>query len=86
MVVYAASSGTSFAVPFAATAAARLRQVQPEANILQAMLDSAEDLGPPGRDRDLRIRSAEPGFLTRGHTPHGRPDGLPLTFPSTSER
>jgi len=47
---YAASSGTSFAVPFAATAAARLRQVQPGEDALQLLYDSALDLGPPGRD------------------------------------
>ncbi len=47
---YTVSSGTSFAVPFAATAAARLRQLQPAANALELLYDSAEDLGPPGRD------------------------------------
>lgn len=47
---YAASSGTSFAVPFAATAAARLRYLQPGDDVLQLLLHSAEDLGPPGRD------------------------------------
>jgi hypothetical protein len=47
---YAASSGTSFAVPFAATAAARLRQSQPDENALELLYSSAEDLGPPGRD------------------------------------
>jgi hypothetical protein len=47
---YAASSGTSFAVPFAATAAARLRQSQPGVNALELLYSSAEDLGPPGRD------------------------------------
>tara|TARA_R110002110_G_scaffold415561_1_gene650777 strand:- start:77226 stop:79190 length:1965 start_codon:yes stop_codon:yes gene_type:complete len=47
---YSASSGTSFAVPFAATAAARLRFTQPGQDALQLMYQSAEDLGPPGRD------------------------------------
>jgi subtilisin family serine protease len=47
---YTASSGTSFAVPFAATAAARLRQLQPDQDVLKLLIDSAEDLGPPGRD------------------------------------
>jgi hypothetical protein len=47
---YAASSGTSFAVPFAATAAARIRQLSPDANVLELLYQSAEDLGPPGRD------------------------------------
>jgi len=47
---YSASSGTSFAVPFAATAAARLRQLLPGENVLEMLYDSAEDLGPPGRD------------------------------------
>ena len=47
---YASSSGTSFAVPFAATAVARLRQLQPGDNALELLCLSAEDLGPPGRD------------------------------------
>ena len=47
---YAASSGTSYAVPFAATAAARLRQLQPDADALSTMHESAKDLGAPGRD------------------------------------
>ncbi len=47
---YTASSGTSFAVPFAATVAARLRQLQPGEDVLKLLIDSAEDLGPPGRD------------------------------------
>ncbi|MFV0276185.1 MAG: S8 family serine peptidase [Parahaliea sp.] len=47
---YATSSGTSFAVPFATTAAARLRQLEPGVNVLDSLYRSAEDLGPPGRD------------------------------------
>lgn len=47
---YTASSGTSFAVPFAATAAARLRQLNPADDALEALYRSAQDLGPPGRD------------------------------------
>jgi subtilisin family serine protease len=47
---YAASSGTSFAVPFAAAAAARLRHIQPDENALETLRESAQDLGPPGRD------------------------------------
>jgi hypothetical protein len=47
---YASSSGTSFAVPFAATAVARLRQLQPGDNALELLCRTAEDLGPPGRD------------------------------------
>jgi len=47
---YASSSGTSFAVPFAAAAVARLRQVQPMDNALELLCRTAEDLGPPGRD------------------------------------
>jgi hypothetical protein len=47
---YAASSGTSFAVPFAATAAARLRLLQPDEDVLELLIRAAEDLGPPGRD------------------------------------
>ncbi|MEM6582296.1 MAG: S8 family serine peptidase [Pseudomonadota bacterium] len=47
---YTASSGTSFAVPFAATAVARLRQLQPGEDVLEMLWSTAEDLGPPGRD------------------------------------
>ncbi|MBA6413717.1 S8 family serine peptidase [Parahaliea sp. F7430] len=47
---YATSSGTSFAVPFATTAAARLRLLQPEDDVLESLYRSAEDLGPPGWD------------------------------------
>ena len=47
---YASSSGTSFAVPFAATAVARLRQLQPGDDALELLCRTAEDLGPPGRD------------------------------------
>jgi subtilisin family serine protease len=47
---YATSSGTSFAVPFATTAVARLRQLEPGVNVLDSLYRSAEDLGPPGRD------------------------------------
>ena len=47
---YAASSGTSFAVPFAATAAARLRTLHPGVDVMAMLYQSAEDLGPPGRD------------------------------------
>ena len=47
---YSASSGTSFAVPFATTAAARLRQLNPEEDVIQTLFRDAEDVGPPGRD------------------------------------
>lgn len=47
---YAASSGTSFAVPFATAAVARLRQLQPGEDVLAMLWTTAEDLGPPGRD------------------------------------
>ncbi len=47
---FTSSSGTSFAVPFAAAAVARLRQVQPADNALEMLCRTAEDLGPPGRD------------------------------------
>jgi len=47
---YATSSGTSFAVPFATTAVARLRLLQPGVNVLDSLYRTAEDLGPPGRD------------------------------------
>jgi len=47
---YVSSSGTSFAVPFAVTAAARLRHLQPSTDIITLLLESALDIGPPGRD------------------------------------
>lgn len=47
---YAASSGTSFAVPFAATAAARIRQLMPGEDALEIMHLNAQDLGTPGWD------------------------------------
>jgi hypothetical protein len=45
-----ASSGTSFAVPFAAAAAARLKFLRPADHARQLISDTAEDLGEPGRD------------------------------------
>ena len=47
---YSASSGTSFAAPFATTAAARLKFMQPDNDALQQLFRSAQDIGPPGRD------------------------------------
>ncbi|MEM6774743.1 MAG: S8 family serine peptidase, partial [Pseudomonadota bacterium] len=47
---YATSSGTSFAVPFAVTAAARLSRMMPKTDIIASLLENAEDIGPPGRD------------------------------------
>ena len=47
---YVASSGTSFAVPFAVTAAADLMSQHPEKDVMTSLYQSAEDLGPPGRD------------------------------------
>jgi subtilisin family serine protease len=47
---YVASSGTSFAVPFAASAAASLLKRYPGADVMSLLYESAEDLGPPGRD------------------------------------
>jgi subtilisin family serine protease len=47
---YSTSSGTSFAVPFTSVAVARLKQLQPGADPLDALYRSADDLGPPGRD------------------------------------
>ncbi|MDP5063844.1 MAG: S8 family serine peptidase [Haliea sp.] len=47
---YATSSGTSFAVPFVATAAARLRLLMPYEDVREALLSSVQDEGAPGRD------------------------------------
>ena len=47
---YGASSGTSFAVPFAVTAAARQKHLSPGDDIIARLLRDALDLGPPGRD------------------------------------
>lgn len=47
---YGASSGTSFAVPFAVTAAARQKHLSPGEDIIGRLLRDALDLGPPGRD------------------------------------
>jgi hypothetical protein len=47
---YASSSGTSFAVPFATTAAAWIRQLFPTRDVLEVLYQSAQDLGAPGRD------------------------------------
>lgn len=47
---YVASSGTSFAVPFAVTAAANFMSQHPEEDVMASLYQSAEDLGPPGRD------------------------------------
>ncbi|WP_117316939.1 S8 family serine peptidase [Chromatocurvus halotolerans] len=47
---YGASSGTSFAVPFAVTAAARQKHLSPGEDIITRLLRDALDLGPPGRD------------------------------------
>jgi len=47
---YAASSGTSFAVPFAVTAAALLKHQEPDIDVIGRLYAAATDIGPPGRD------------------------------------
>ena len=47
---YAVSSGTSFAVPFVAAAAALLRHQRPGEDVILRLYASALDLGEPGRD------------------------------------
>ena len=47
---YASSSGTSFAVPFAVTAAALLKHRDPEMDVIARLYAAAVDIGPPGRD------------------------------------
>ena len=47
---YASSSGTSFAVPFAVTAAALLKHRDPTQDVVAQLYASALDIGPPGRD------------------------------------
>jgi subtilisin family serine protease len=59
---YAASSGTSFAVPFAVTAAARLRWLNPGIDALAVLQQAAEDLGPPGRDEIYGYGLLRPGI------------------------
>ena len=58
---YSASSGTSFAVPFAATAAARLLHLDPGSDTLRALHQGAKDLGPPGRDEIYGYGLLQPG-------------------------
>ena len=47
---YQVSSGTSFAVPFASVAVARLKSSHPGTDALAELYRSALDLGPPGKD------------------------------------
>ena len=47
---YGASSGTSFAVPFAVAAAARQKLLTPGEDIVSRLMRDAIDIGPPGRD------------------------------------
>jgi hypothetical protein len=47
---YVVSSGTSFAVPFASVAVARLRSQADAGDVLTQLYRSAHDLGPPGKD------------------------------------
>ncbi|MDB2616617.1 S8 family serine peptidase [Luminiphilus sp.] len=47
---YAASSGTSFAVPFAVTAAALMKHQEPDSDVIARLYAAATDIGPPGRD------------------------------------
>ena len=47
---YASSSGTSFAVPFAVTAAAVLKHRDPGTDVIARLYAAATDIGPPGRD------------------------------------
>lgn len=58
---YATSSGTSFAVPFAAAAAARLRHKVPKLDVLGVLFSSTKDLGPPGRDDIYGYGLVSPG-------------------------
>jgi subtilisin family serine protease len=48
---YAASSGTSFAVPFAVAAAVRLKSAEPDIDVVAGLIDMARDLGKPGHDQ-----------------------------------
>ena len=47
---YASSSGTSFAVPFAVTAAALMKHQEPDSDVIARLYAAATDIGPPGRD------------------------------------
>jgi subtilisin family serine protease len=48
---YRASSGTSFAVPFAVAAAVRLKATEPDIDVVAGLIDMARDLGTPGHDQ-----------------------------------
>lgn len=48
---FSVSSGTSFAVPFAAVAAAHLRREASPEVVLDRLYRAATDIGPPGRDK-----------------------------------
>ena len=61
---YTTSSGTSFAVPFAATAVAHLRQTQSAQATLALLFEGAEDVGPPGRDEIYGRGLLRPGAET----------------------
>ncbi len=58
---YTSSSGTSFAVPFAVTDAARLCRDSTGVEITEALIGTATDIGPPGRDQIYGY-----GLLTKG--------------------
>ncbi|MFT7175290.1 MAG: subtilisin family serine protease [Halioglobus sp.] len=61
---YVASSGTSFAVPFAATAAARIRQLMPGTDALEMLHRNAQDLGSPGWDEVYGYGLLRPDVLS----------------------
>ena len=61
---YVSSSGTSFAVPFVATAVARIRLLQPLQDARTLINNSAQDVGPVGRDEIYGY-----GLLSLGQLP-----------------
>jgi type VII secretion-associated serine protease mycosin len=82
---YQSMSGTSMATPFVAASAALLRSVVPglaPADVVRALVGSADDLEAPGRDDDTGAGLVDPvaALCGLGHCPPGVVDGAPRRF------